>query len=82
MESMMKYVKVVLNIAIPLAWIGFICLVGPKLIGFFMPFVVGWLIAMIANPLVRFLERRLKIVRKHSSALIIVVVLAGVIGLG
>ncbi len=37
---------------------------------------------MIANPLVRFLERRLKIVRKHSSALIIVVVLAGVIGLG
>ena len=55
MESMMKYVKVVLNIAIPLAWIGFICLVGPKLIGFFMPFVVGWLIAMIANPLVRFL---------------------------
>lgn len=82
MESMMKYVKVILNIAIPLAWIGFICLVGPKLIGFFMPFVVGWLIAMIANPLVRFLERRLKIVRKHSSALIIVVVLAGVIGLG
>ena len=47
-----------------------------------MPFVVGWIIAMVANPLVRFLESRVKIVRKHSSALIIVLVLGFVIGLG
>ena len=37
---------------------------------------------MVANPLVRFLESRVKIVRKHSSALIIVLVLGFVIGLG
>ena len=36
---------------------------------------------MIANPLVRFLESRVKIVRKHSSVLIVVAVLALIIGL-
>lgn len=51
----------------------------PKLLSFFAPFVIGWLIAMIANPLVRFLEQHLKIVRKHSSAVIVVGVLAGII---
>lgn len=45
-----------------------------------MPFVIGWIIAMIANPLVRFFERRLKIVRKHGTWLVIVGVLALVIG--
>ena len=46
-----------------------------------MPFVVGWIIAMIANPLVRFLERRLKLVRRHSSIVIVAGALALVIGL-
>lgn len=36
---------------------------------------------MIANPLVKFLEKRLKLVRKHSSVLIVIVVLGAVIGL-
>lgn len=55
---------------------------GSKLIIFFMPFVIGWIISMIANPLVRFLENKLKILRKHSSFAIIVLVLAAVIGIG
>lgn len=59
----------------------FLCFLGPKLLGFFMPFVVGWIIAMIANPLVRFLERRLKLVRRHSSIVIVAGALALVIGL-
>lgn len=71
----------VLNIVIPVTVILLVCFLGPWLLKFFMPFVIGWLIAMIANPLVRFLERKLKIVRKHSSMLIVVVVLAVVIGL-
>ena len=48
---------------------------------FFLPFVVGWIIASIANPPVRFLEQRLKLVRRHSSILVVVSVLAAVIGL-
>jgi sporulation integral membrane protein YtvI len=45
-----------------------------------MPFVIGWIIAMIANPLVRFLEKKVKIHRKHSSAIILVLVIAVIIG--
>ena len=75
------YLRLVLNILIPfMGWV-FLCLLGPKLLRFFMPFVIGWIIALIANPPVRFLERRLKLVRKHSSILIVVLVLAMVIGL-
>lgn len=48
---------------------------------FFMPFVIGWLISMLANPLVRFLERKLCLVRKHSSIVIVAGALALVIGL-
>lgn len=82
MESVKKYARVILNIVIPLMGIGLVWFLGPKLLRFFMPFVIGWVIAMIANPLVRFLDRKLKMVRKHSSVLIVVVVLAAVISLG
>ena len=44
-----------------------------------MPFVIGWFIAFIANPLVCWLEKRLKIVKKLGSAIIIIAVLAGVV---
>lgn len=82
MESVKKYIRVILNIVIPLTGIGLTWFLGPKLLRFFMPFVIGWVIAMIANPLVRFLDKKLKIVRKHSSVMIVVVVLAAVISLG
>ena len=47
-----------------------------------MPFVIGWLISCIANPLVVFLERKLKIRRKAGTVVVIVCVIAAVIGLG
>ena len=77
-----KYMlRLLLNILLPLSgWI-LLCLLGPWLLKFFLPFVVGWIIASIANPPVRFLEQRLKLVRRHSSILGVVSVLAAVIGL-
>ena len=77
-----KYMlRLLLNILLPLSgWI-LLCLLGPWLLKFFLPFVVGWIIASIANPPVRFLEQRLKLVRRHSSILVVVSVLAAVIGL-
>lgn len=80
MEDGKRILRILLNVLIPLTVIFLVCTVGPWLIRFFMPFVIGWCIAMIANPLVRFLERRLKLVRRHSSVLIVVVALAVVIG--
>ena len=49
---------------------------------FFMPFVIGWIISCIANPLVVFLERKLKIKRKAGTVVVIVCVIAAVIGIG
>ena len=57
-----------------------LCFLGPRCLKFFMPFVIGWLISMLANPLVRFLERKLCLVRKHSSMVIVAGALALVIG--
>lgn len=71
-----KYIKMLLNMGITLVGILLVCYLGPKLISFFMPFIIGWIISMIANPLVRFLERKLKIVRKHSSVIIIIATIA------
>ncbi len=76
-----KHVKTILNLLIYVIGILLICLLLPKLLRFFMPFVIGWVIALIANPLVKFFEKRLKIVRKHGTWLVIVGVLAAVIGI-
>ena len=81
MEDGKRIFRIILNILIPAGTIVLVCTLGPWLLRFFMPFVVGWCIALICNPLVKFLEKRLKLVRKNSSAVIVIVVLAGVIWL-
>ena len=73
--------KNLLNIGVFIAEILILVLLGPWAVRFFLPLLVGWLIAQIANPLVRFLERRVKLVRRHGSMLIIIAALAIVIGL-
>ena len=51
------YCKVFVNLGLMLLLILF-CLFGlPRLIVCFMPFVVGWIIALIASPLVHFFEK-------------------------
>ncbi len=81
MEDGKRIFRMILNILIPAGAIVLVCTLGPWLLKFFMPFVIGWCIALICNPLVKFLEKRLKLVRKHSSAVIVVVVLTVVIWL-
>ena len=82
MKQSTKYLKILVNLMVALVTILCLCFLLPKFLVFFMPFVIGWIISMIANPLVRFLEKRVKIVRKHGSMMIIIGVLAAVIGLG
>lgn len=71
-----KYVKAIINLIVYVVGILLICILTPKFLRFFMPFVIGWILAMIANPLVCFFEKRLKIVRKHGSLFVIAGVLA------
>ena len=77
-----KYVKAVLNLVTAVVLLCLTVFLLPRLLRFFMPFAVGWIIAMIANPLVRFCEQKIRIRRKAGSAIVIVAMLAGVILVG
>lgn len=72
------YWKVIVSLAVSLIGTILFIYVGYRLLAFFMPFVIGWFLAYVASPLVNWLEKRVRIVKKLGSALIIVLVLAGV----
>ena len=74
-----KYVKAVLNLITAVVILLFVVFVVPSVISYFMPFVIGWIIAMIANPLVRFLDEKIKIRRKAGSAIVIIAVIAAIV---
>ncbi|MBO1719983.1 sporulation integral membrane protein YtvI [Extibacter sp. GGCC_0201] len=73
------YWKVIVSLAFSLIGTALFVFLGVRLLVFFMPFVIGWFIAYIASPVVNWLERRLKIVKKLGSAIIIIGVLAGLV---
>lgn len=73
--------RICVNIGLALAFILFVIFVLPHILRFFAPLIVAWVVAMIANPVIRFLEKRIKIMRKHGTALMIVLVLLAVCAL-
>ena len=73
------YLKVFLNLGISLCILLVCVFLLPRIIIWFMPFVAGWIIALIASPLVHFFEKRLKIRRKAGTAFVIISVIALVI---
>lgn len=79
MENRRPYWKVAASLAASLIATILVIAVGIKMMGFFLPFVIGWIISVIAYRPVCWLEKRVKMKRKLGSALIIVGVLAGII---
>lgn len=77
--SRLVYVKVVINLIIMAAFILFCFFAIPRIIVYFMPFFVAWIISLIANPMVRFFETKLKIKRKMGTAVVIIAVIAAVV---
>ena len=78
-QSKKRCVKVLMNLGIALVILLLVVFLLPKVLVFFMPFLLGYLIAMIASPIVRFFEEKLKIKRKTGSVFVIVAVIALVI---
>ena len=76
MENRRPYWQVLVSLVFSLLATAAFIIIGVKAIGFLMPFVIGWIISAIAAPLVNWLEKRLKIVKKLGSALIVILVLA------
>lgn len=76
---MRKYCKALVNIAVAAVTALGILFALPRIFVFFSPFVAGWVIALIAGPLVHFFEEKVKLKRKIGSAFVIVVVIALVV---
>lgn len=70
--------KIYVNIGLALVLILFVVFLLPRLLHFFAPLIVAWIVALIANPVIRFLEKRIKLMREHGTALVIVLVLVAI----
>ncbi len=79
MKSSTKYLKIVFNYLFAIILTVLAIFVLPWALAYFWPFVVAAIIAAIANPLVRFLEKKMKIKRKAGSVVVIVLTLAIVV---
>lgn len=73
------YWKVIVSLAFSLLGTVLFIVLGYELLIYFLPFVIGWFISSIASPMVNYMEKRIRIMRKLSSALIIITVLAGIV---
>ena len=74
-----KYLKVFLNLGIALVILLLVVVLLPRVLVFFSPFLVGYIIALIASPLVKFFEEKMKIRRKAGTVFVIIAVLALVV---
>lgn len=76
---MRKYSKAVVNLSIAIMIFLAVIFLLPRMLMFFLPFVCGWIIALIAGPLVRFFEEKIRLKRKIGGAFVIVAVIALVV---
>ena len=81
-QDMKSIIKALVNLAFSLVVLLLCIFLIPKLVMLFLPLLIGWLISCIANPLVLFLEKKLKIRRKAGTVVVIVAVIAAVSGIG
>ena len=82
MERKRPYWQVTVSLMFSILATAAFIILGVKAIGFLMPFVVGWIISAIATPLVNWLEKRLKIVKKLGTAMIVIMVIGLIVLVG
>lgn len=75
------YWKVLVSLAFSLIGTILFVYIGVKGLIYFLPFTIGWFLSFIARPMVTWLEKRLKIVKKFGSAITIVFVLVLCVGI-
>lgn len=76
--NLKKYGKACMNLILVIVIVLGCIYLAPKIILLFMPFLIGGFLAWIVNPIVRFLEEKLKIRRKAGSAIVILSAIAGI----
>lgn len=76
MNDTRPYWKVLVSLIFSLLATAAFIVLGVKALGYFMPFVIGWIISMIATPIVNWLEKHFKIVKKLGTAIVVIFVIA------
>lgn len=69
------YIELFIELLMTVITMLLIFFLGPKLLAFMWPFVVGGILSAIAYPVCKFLETKFKISKKFGSAFIIVIVI-------
>ena len=77
---MKRYTQLVLNILVPILMIAAVVLFVPRLVIFFIPFIIGAIIAWIANPLIRFLNTKTKLMKRQHASVVIIIFMLVLIG--
>ena len=71
-----KYMKACVNLILAIVIVAVCIYIAPKIILLLMPFILGWFLAALSNPLVRFFEEKMRIKRKAGSAIVIILVIS------
>ncbi len=79
-EEKRTYLKILCNLLLFLLVSALVIFALPRLFVFFMPFTVAWIIACIVTPIVKFIEKHLKLKRKASMVFTIMLITAVVVG--
>lgn len=76
-----RVLKATTNIVIFILIVLVILIALPYLTVYFFPFVIGYIIALLANPVVRFLEKTFRIKRKFGTVIVVLFAISIIIGL-
>ena len=76
-----RVLKATTNIVIFILIVLVILIALPYLTVYFFPFVIGYIIALLANPVVRFLEKTFRIKRKFGTVIVVLFTISIIIGL-
>ncbi|MCR5279670.1 MAG: sporulation integral membrane protein YtvI [Lachnospiraceae bacterium] len=79
MKKSTLYLKAMANVMFYIVAFILTILFLPRLVVFFLPFVLAWFVSLIANPVVKFFEEKIKVKRKAVSAIMIVLIIAVII---
>ena len=73
------YLDIIMELLVILAGALLLIFVLPKAIVVLWPFVAGWIISMMAHPVIEYLEKKVKLPKKFGSAILIAAVITGII---
>lgn len=75
------YLDIIMELLVIFAGVFLLIFILPACLGFLWPFVAGWIISMIAHPVIEYLEQKIKLPKKFGSAILMIVVVTGIIAI-